>query len=425
MARCRFDPLAYVDPQPSPAIIHALGFVNRWFILPIALRIPHVDLPAEDLARLRAVVRPGAAAFVAPNHPEFMTDWMLDKEVSRRVSPLMAHWASYEIVNIAKIPQWLWLRNNLIANAPGGGGRAYSVRWARTGRGVLLHPEGTPTWRGERIGPLVPGVVQMAWETRHTQAGLPVYVVPLVWKLHFLGDVSAALAREIDYMERRLGVPHQAPAPLEQRFAGLQKEVLAVSLARHGAPEAKRAGEIADHEFFALQAAHAARLLGELESRHGRSAGDEARRFHGLRRAIHAQAATDAGAACRDRRTLMEIERLHRFTRTDYGGPTLTQEQIGETLKQTRLALFTRGLRDGLHGVLPVAVAPRIARIRVPEPIAVHTAFARGGEEAAEQDALLALLAGRLQGALDGLRTEIAPDVDPFRRPNPFAGGPV
>jgi hypothetical protein len=261
----------------------------------------------------------------------------------------------------------------------------------------------------------------MAWETCRAAAGLPVYVVPVVWKLHFRSDVSAALHREIDYVERRLGVPNRDGAPLERRFAELQKSVLLKSLARRGAPDAPHAAGISDHEFFALQAAHAARLLGELESRHGRSAGDEARRFHGLRRAIHAQAATDADAARRDRRTLAEIERLYRFTRTDYGGPTLTQEQIAETLKQTRLALPTRGLRDGLHSVVPVAVAPRVARVRVPEPIAVHTAFARGGEETAEQDALLALLAGRLQGALDGLREEIAPHVDPFRRPNPFA----
>jgi len=89
--------------------------VVRHGVLPL-LRIRSIDFPNADVARLRAVIRKGTAAFVGPNHPEFMTDWMLDKEVSRRVSPLMAHWASYEVVNIHPVAQWVWLRNNLIAN---------------------------------------------------------------------------------------------------------------------------------------------------------------------------------------------------------------------------------------------------------------------------------------------------------------------
>ena len=157
----RFDRLAYCEPRPSPPVIHLLGALNRHLLLPHVLRLRSFDLPAPDLARLRAAVRPGTAAFLAPNHPEFMTDWMIDKEISRRVSPLMAHWASYEVVNAHPLAQRLWLRNNLIANAPGGGGRAYSLRWARAGHGVLLHPEGAPSWHGDGVGPLVPGVVSM------------------------------------------------------------------------------------------------------------------------------------------------------------------------------------------------------------------------------------------------------------------------
>src|SRR5262245_66688926 len=91
---------------------------------------------------------------------------MVDKEVSRRVSPLMAHWASYEIVNAGPLARVFWLANNLIANVPGGGGKAYSMAWATRGHGVLLHPEGTATWQGERVASLLPGIVDMAWETR-------------------------------------------------------------------------------------------------------------------------------------------------------------------------------------------------------------------------------------------------------------------
>lgn len=418
----RFDRLAYREPRPSPAIIHVLGLLNRHLILPRVLRLSKIDLPAADQARLRASVRPGTAAFLTPNHPEFMTDWMIDKEVSRRVSPLMAHWASYEVVNIDPVAQWLWLRNNLIANAPGGGGRAYSLRWARAGHGVLLHPEGTPSWRGDRVGPLVPGAVTMAWEACRETGALPVFLVPLAWKLHFTRDVGPALRREIAHVERGTGAVPRAGASLERRLADLFEHVLARSIERHdGAGGGAGSG---GSGFFERQASHAARLLAGLEERHGRVEGDPQRRFHALRRAIHGVAAAgDAGAARRDRRTLAEVERLHHFTREDYGGPTLTQEQIAESLKQLRLAVLPRRGREGMHAFLPVAVAPRVARIRAPEPIDVRAAFAacgRGDEEAAQGE-LLALLRRRLQDTVDGLRAEIAPVVTPFAWPNPFA----
>jgi len=137
----KFDPLEYREPSPRPALIRALGPVNRHLLLRGLLRIATFELPEADLARLRRSVNPGTAAFLGPNHPEFMTDWLIDKEISRLASPLMAHWASYEIVNGTPLTQRFWLANNLVANAPGGGGKAYSVRWALEGHGVLLHPD--------------------------------------------------------------------------------------------------------------------------------------------------------------------------------------------------------------------------------------------------------------------------------------------
>ena len=419
-----FDPLAYRDPCPSRAIIRALGPVNRRLILPGLLRVRAIDFPAPEVARLRAAVNPGTAAFLGPNHPEFMTDWMLDKEISRRVSPLMAHWASYEVVNIHPVAQWLWLRNNLIANAPGGRGREYSIDWALEGHGVLLHPEGTPTWHGDEIGPLVPGIVQMAWETCRWLAdaarAVPVHLVPVVWKLAFERDAARELVREIDCVERRLGLPRGTGAAVETRFGGLQGAVLARSRAKFGLPATP---PVSAGEFFDAQAAFAARLLAGLEVRHGSTAGEFSRRAHALRRAILASSARGEDEARADRKKLAEVERLHRFTRERYSGTTLTQEQIAESVKQLRITLLTRGLRDGMHGVVPVAAASRVAHVRVPEPIVVDEAFARGGDEAAAQAGLLVLLRDRLQRALDAVNTEIAPWVDPWRRPNPFAAG--
>ena len=243
----RFDRLAYRDPRPSPPVIHLLGVLNRHLLLPRVLRLRSFDLPAPDLARLRAAVRPGTAAFLAPNHPEFMTDWMIDKEISRRVSPLMAHWASYEVVNVHPLAQWVWLRNNLIANAPGGGGREYSLRWARAGHGVLLHPEGAPSWHGDRVGPLVPGAAAMAGEAIRADASTPVFIVPVVWKLHFTGDVSRSLEQEIAHVERGLELGRAGRGPLELRFAPAPPRGARRSEARAGLCRRARAGARARH----------------------------------------------------------------------------------------------------------------------------------------------------------------------------------
>ena len=253
----RFSALEYRDPAPAPWLIHLLGVVNRFAILRGLMKLRAFDLPAADLARLRSAVNPGTAAFLGPNHPEFLTDWMVDKELSRRVAPLMAHWASYEIVNVSPLARAFWLANNLIANVPGGGGRAYSVAWAMRGHGVLLHPEGTATWQGERVSGLLPGIVEMAWETakslRERGDARPVWLVPIAWRLAFVGDARRGLARELTLIERGLQLP-PSEGPLGGRFAALMGRLLAHQCTRLGlaAPplDAGRPGR----DYFAAQA---------------------------------------------------------------------------------------------------------------------------------------------------------------------------
>lgn len=410
MPRPPFDRLAYREPRPSPPLIHALGLVNRFVVLPGIVKLRAIDFPRADGERLRQAVT-SRPTFLAPHHPEFMTDWLIDKEISRRVAPLMAHWASYEVVNIHPAAQWVWLRNNLIANAPGGSGKEYSVRWARAGHGVLLHPAGVPSWHGDRVGTLVPGAIDMAWEASLETRGEAI-VAPIVWKLHFVGDVSQPLHRAIRHVEKMLGRPSPERLPLEQRFAALQWAVLERSMARYGTSRLE-----AGAEFFSAQSAHADRLLGELESRYGAAEGDRPRRLHGLRRAILAAARTDPERSRADRRALAEIERLGHFTSEHYGSPTLTQEQIAESVSQIRLGLAGRGFREALFGVLPVAVAPRIASIRAPEPILVVASEEDGAAARAEY---LRTLRMRLQQGLDRLTAELEPTIGRTRRPNPF-----
>jgi hypothetical protein len=267
----RFDPRAYRGPAPNPWLIRLLGPVNRRVVLGPLLRLRRFDLPAQDLARLRAAVNPGTAAFLGPNHPEFLTDWMIDKEISRRVSPLMAHWASYEIVNGSSFTQRFWLANNLIANAPGGDGKEYSIRWALAGHGVLLHPEGTATWQGERVGPLLPGIVDMAWDAarqlRSRRVSRPVFVVPIVWRLRFIGDPAHGLEREMAHIERALGLPAGRGGG-ENRFAALLGSLLVHQAARLGLPAPEIDPAAPGAAYFQAQQATLAALRAALVERH-------------------------------------------------------------------------------------------------------------------------------------------------------------
>ena len=406
--------------------MRALEPVNR-AVLRHVLRVRTLDLPASDLARLRAAVSPHTAAFVAPLHPEFLTDWLIDKEIAARVSPCMAHWAAHEIVNAGPWAQSFWRANNLIANVPRGGGREYSVRWALQGHGVLLHPEGTPTWQGRRVAPLLSGAVEMAWEAarRAHEAGSPrpVWVVPLLWALCFGRDVGPGLAREMAHLERGLSLPSGTGLATAARFAAIQRAILARAFVRFREPAPAEDSLVHGRAFFDAQDALRDRLLARLEQRHGGGAGELRRRVHALRRAIRREAHTDPEAAREDRAMLNEIERLSAFPPECYGGATLSQEEIAESLKRLRAALLSRTLADRMHNVVPVAVASRIAHVRVPDPLPIVA-----GPEPRDGivsdppvDALVAALHARMQRALDSLHAELAPSVDPFRQPNPLA----
>ena len=421
----RFSPLEYRDPSPAPWLIHTLGVVNRFAALNGLLKLRRFDLPAADAARLATAVNPDTLAFLGPNHPEFLTDWLVDKELSRRVSPLMAHWASYEIVNASPAARAFWLANNLIANVPGGGGKAYSVAWAARGHGVLLHPEGTATWQGERVSTLLPGIVDMAWDAatqlRSRADTRPVWLVPLVWRFAFVGEVSLRLTREVAHVERGLGLPGSA-GTLGARFAALMCSLLARQCERLGlaAPQFP-AGDPA-RGYFAAQNAALGELRASLAERYGALDDDLTRAQFQLRKAMRERAATDPEGVRRDRGRLSELQRLAGFDPTLYDRPRLAQERVAEVLKRTRSALLTRGFWNALHNTVPVAVAPRIVHVRVPEPIAVHAAVAASppGSEATAHAALLTEHGRRLQTSLDDLGRELAPAADRHAVENPL-----
>ena len=405
----------------------ALGFVNRWCLLRGYFRVEQLDLPRADRERLKMAVNPDTAAFIAPNHPEFGLDWMIDKELSTLVAPHVASWAAHEIVRSA--PKF-WSRNNLVANNGGDAAAEYSVRWALEGHGVLMHPEGMVHWTANTVHPLFTGLAELAMEAARRAAaersGRRVFVVPVVWKLRYTEDISDALQTDMARIERELGLASGENRTVADRFHALQENLLARQMRQFGF----NAGSVHALDFFGRQEVFRGGLVSDLQSRHAVEPGESvARTIHRIRRAIEGK--QRAGRNSRDAQLsadaqkAREAERLGGFSRASYATPSLTQEQIAESLKRIRAALMRHGIRNILQNYLPTAYGRRVAHVRVPEPFAVNGMRASGDGEERQRyaDDITEQTRARMQLKLDAINREIEGMAGRFSHPNPFRGG--
>jgi hypothetical protein len=417
-------PDAFHQPDPSFTLMRMLGVINRWVLLRAYFRIRDLDFPHGDRARLRSVVNEQTAAFIAPNHPEFGLDWMMDKEISTLVAPRVACWASHGIV--ASAP-WFWTRNNLVANNGGEAAKHYSIDWAMRGHGVLLHPEGSVRWTSDTVHPLFHGIAEMAVDTArsiHDSGGdRPTYIVPIVWKYRYTGDVSVQIHREIETIERAYLLPSGRHLDAAERFYRLQLNILDERMTTFGfagGPEL---------DFFARQQAFQAWLVDDLVATYAIERADSIERtIERIVRAIrhkHATTSGDFGMSAKltyDLARAKEAHRLGGFSAGVYVTPRLSQEQMFESLKRLRASLLVRGFRNTMHNYLPTPYGPRIAHIRVPEPIVVDPVRASSSEATRRDyvDSLTELTRSRMQQALGAINHEIANEVDRVSHANPF-----
>lgn len=440
--------MTFKAPTPSQGLIKALNPVNRWLFLGgiPGLRslpgigrlpgvrgltnIPKIDFPKADEQRLARAADRKNVCFIVPNHPEFFTDWMLDKEVMSRVAPQAASWATHGVVNgMGAKAQKFWLKNNLIAQIPGVGGaeaRAYSVAWALRGNGVLLHPEGGVGWHGDLIAPLFPGAVTMAIEAARTveasgKAGQSrkVLVAPVVWKLIFNRDVEVALHKELDYVEDALQLPKTSPADgLQHRLYDAYSALLARHETRHGSPPTSA-------HYFERQDKLSVRLLALLSDLLDRLAVEAARSEttneqirRGERWLRRADKTSDDAKTVRV--LTRDLRQLLRFHAAIYPGNHLTQEHIAESIKRIRNDYCGKTTRDTVNKFLPQPAGPRTAYIRVPEPLDISAMMGETSVEALVDD-----LRRRMQMTLDGINQDLTAAGKFITYPNPFtmAGG--
>jgi hypothetical protein len=437
----KFDRSKFVEPTPSPFLIDFMGPLNRYLLLeglpivkhipllnqlPFArglMKVPNINFPAADVAELREAINPETVAFVGPNHPEFLTDWLIDKEVACQVSPYMAHWAAQEIVNADPYTQAFWLKNNLIANVSNGGGKEYSLNWAMQGHGVLLHPEGTVHWTGDRVQKIFPGIVDMAMDAARRvlatpQDTRPVYIVPVVWKLYFNHDVSSGLQSEMKGIEKKLRLPLNSKMEVMDRFVALQSNILASKEKQFGLINP---APITAQNFFERQEQLFAHLEEDLGQRYGTQHGDERRRTHLFDKASRVNKESNRDLYKADQKKVAEMNRLLGFGRETYNTPELTQEHIAESLKRIRKDLVMHTWLDRLKKTAPVPVGERTAEIRSAGPIEVRSLMSRPNvDEEALRDELVAQVRTYMQTRLDQINKEIAPEVQRFARINPF-----
>ena len=446
--RDRLD--TFVPPRPSPGLMGALAPVNRVLCLagtPGLRAIPglncipgirglsdvvDIDLPRTDEDRLLMAVNRTTAAFITPNHPEFFTDWMLDKELSARIAPLMASWATHEVVNgMGALAQWFWLKNNLVAQIPGAGGaagREYSVDWALQGHGVLLHPEGGVGWHADHVAPLFPGVVDMGMQAVAVagQRGIdrPVYIAPVLWKLRFVRDEMRRLEREMRHVEHQLSIPPRGK-DLAARIHHAYRSLLARDAATLGIASDPLQG------YFDAQA----RLLRAIETRMRNLAAGRAEELpppttdagadvQALLRPVERWLRNDGANAAEGKevRRLVKIaRRLLRLTPALYRSPQWTQEQVAENIKRLRCDYCFGGWRDTLHRFVPRPVGPRVAHIRAAQPLDLRVLCAGAGPaDRVARSGLLLKLRDAMQSTLDALGDELAPlQQGPLLR-NPF-----
>lgn len=406
----------FVKPTPQPLVMNMLVHVNRWLNLkgtsllkwiPLVNKMPlirgfcditNIQFSKEDENRLRSYIHKDSVAFIGPNHPEFYTDWMLDKEISARAAPLMASWATHEVVNgMGKTMQKFWLKNNLIAQIPGTGNKEakdYSIEHAIAGHGVLLHPEGHVGWHSDKIAPLFSGIFDMAYQAyTQTEGKKPVYMIPVLWKLSFNKNVSKELHKEFDYVEKQLQLDSSKGLALNERiyqvFFSLFHNVAIkwnIHLNTHHVLEAQKL-------IVQQLSAMAAHLLSYTQT-------DD---IEVDLKAMNKLVKNPTQANLKEvKHMLKDISNVNDFT-FDYYGETISQENIAELLQKIRIRFCTKGFRNIFHKFVPIPVASRTAYIEVPQAVCINDIVSQGKDK----EYALKLMQDRMQSTLDAINQKL------------------
>lgn len=380
--------------------MRALGWLNDRFILPRIARVLAIRVPPEDAARLRAA---SEQPFVlCPNHPEYFTDWMLDKWLTSRFAPRAACWADPQVVNgMGRAMRWFWLSNGLVAAVRGAEvehALAYSARCLAGGHGALVHPEGEVNWDNEALGTMRSGAVRIAMSGA-ALAGRPALIVTLAWFIRFREDATPGLQRELDYVEGRLRVHAPRLAGPAQRLAVLYATLLEREAEQFGIELGPREDGFAHR--FERGLLDALRKLAETWPQYRPAA--EAAEPEAAARAWRSASRKLVEPAPEFLAQIRVLDKMLRLVPAGVGEPTVTQEQVSERVKRLRLDWLRGTLRDDVTRFVPHAAARRDVFIRIGEPLAVGPDVAHDQALAAMRERMRVALARAREDGLERL----------------------
>ena len=398
----------FKKPHIKPSLVNALIPINRWLNLhgmkwlhwlPIVGKWPiirgfcditSIDFPLEHKAKLQSIVREDTAVFIGPNHPEFYTDWMLDKEISAECAPLMASWATHTIVNgMGPWMQDFWLSNGLIAQIPGNTeeAKAFSIEHALKGHGVLLHPEGKVEWHSNTIGPLYNGIIDMAYQAKQLEPHKQVYIAPVVWKLFYNKKAQNNLHSDMDDIEHQMGLQSTSNRPLEDRLRAMLENILRQWSGRYGVHftsnillDMHQAIKSAIHAEIARQAGY-----------------DTTRSVKDIFKTVVTERSEEEVKNIG--RIVKEYDNIDKWKFEYYTKEVLTHEEVGEWLQVIRISMLHKGWKNVFHKFIPRPVQSRTARIEVPDPIEVDLSMPK--EEVKQH------MAKMMQSQLDSINEQL------------------
>jgi hypothetical protein len=406
----------FVPPRPWPAVSKLLSVVNRVVMLhgipllrdiPLLRRIPgirgltdirRINVEPSEIAKLKSLCESGAATFIVPNHPEFFTDWMIDKEIIARCCPNAASWATNGVVNgMGNAMQKFWLWNNLIAQIPGDSAAAknHSIDWALNGNTVLLHPEGYVGWHSNYVAGLMQGAADMALEAKRRAPDKKAFLVPVVWKLEFTEDASAGIAAECRFVEKKLKIDTTGQGNPAERVYAIYDQLLDRELKALGLNVAPKMHALEKRRSIELVSKI---TLGEYLGTDA-SALDVAELVKQVRKKVRNEPVAGNAMAGHNLKLADRLQRIARLG--DFAGKNakITQEEIAEHLKRLRNDWCKGTLRDTINAYLPQPVARRTAHLRILEAVEV--------EAHDDARATMANVRESLQQALDEINLRI------------------
>jgi hypothetical protein len=406
-------------PRPRKRLIQVLARINDALVLPYIARIRQIHLPEEDALRLRSALL--SPSVICPNHPEFFTDWMLDKWLGSRFDPLTASWADAAIVNgMGGAVRRFWLANNLVAAVRGDGldrALSYSAANLAGGHAVLIHPEGEVNWDNEALGRLKGGCVQIALHGA-ALTKRPACIVPVAWFIRFCEDATPGLQAELDYVQSRLGFRTSRSQGPAERMTELYGALLEREASRYqlgtGQPEQSflERFDIALNDALMRLSKH---WSAQLPVQIADTPWETARNWIRTARSRRADVAPELW------QQIVTLERMLRLLPARGDKSHLTQEQVGERVKRLRSDWLHGSLRDQVARFVPRAAAAREVFISVGEPVEI----AATSEGAAGVDGHLAVLTGRMRLAIETARQAGLNRLGaPVRYLNPFLHPP-